>query len=350
MAGDTKQTASNNGLGRSATATGAKEEQRSVSGRDQRLPETVSTGQPTQVAQHTATHSGLVSDIKKATKSVTDYVTTAGRTSDPENTIVDAKFNKDLETLRDLHSFLIREAKSLPEDFSLGILNALKAGGANEKGRSPTADEWKAIEKKTQVLFAQLTDVDRKKFLASQMPNFLPRIAVWLVAVSIGSMIMSVVMAELTLFSVGINGAFMVFFFLVWLMSLGAIGAAAFIGFNAISVSNDITFDISDSRFIIQRIVLGALFALFFTLPFGFHEFISFARSLSTAALNRATVPTQSELAFTNQSLLLIMPFVLGYSTSLVILILNRLISSASTLFGAQPETKAKVSSGQDGR
>lgn len=349
MAGDPKQTGNNNGLGKPGAATGAKEERHALAGRDPHVKETASPSPPPSVAQKTAAQSDFVSDLKKATKTVTDYMTTAGRTTDPENTIADAKFNKDLQTLRNLHSFLIREAKSLPEDFSLGILNTLKDGGQSEKGRSPTADEWKAIEKKTQVLFAQLTDTDRKKFLASQMPNFLPRIAVWLVAVSIGSMIMSVVMAELTLFDPGINGAFMVFFFLVWLMSLGAIGAAAFIGFNAISVSTDITFDISDSNFIVQRIVLGALFALFFTLPFGFHEFISFAKSLSTAAQNRATVPTQSELAFTNQSLLLIMPFVLGYSTSLVILILNRLISSASTLFGAQ-ETKTRAASGQDGR
>ncbi|MEM8702462.1 MAG: hypothetical protein AAGF82_11605, partial [Pseudomonadota bacterium] len=234
MTGETKQTGNNNGLGRSATSAGAKEELRPLSGRDLHGSDAAAPGHAAEIRPQ----SGFVNDFKKATKTVTDYVTTAGRTSDPDNTIVDVKFNKDLETLRDLHSFLIREAKSLPEDFSLDILNTLKAGGPNEKGRSPTAEEWKAIEKKTQLLFAQLTDIDRKKFLASQMPNFLPRIAVWLVAVSIGSMIMSVVMAELTLFSVGINGAFMVFFFLVWLMSLGAIGAAAFIGFNAISVSS----------------------------------------------------------------------------------------------------------------
>jgi len=277
-----------------------------------------------------------------ATRSVRSFAT-AVWSADPNHTITDQKFNKDLETLRGLHSFLIREATTLPENFSLGELNRLKAGGGNIKGRSPTDDEWQAVEKKTQVLFALLTDANRKRFLASQMPTFLPRIAVWLVAVSIGSMILSVFMADVTLYSRGVDGALMVLFFLLWLMSLGAIGSAAFIGFNAISVTSDITFDISDSRFIIQRIVLGALFALFFTLPFGFHEYLSFVKSLSNAALNKATVPTRSEIAFTNQSLLLLMPFVLGYSTSLVILILNRMISAASTLFGAQEGSAAKA-------
>ncbi|WP_305987465.1 hypothetical protein [Roseibium sp. MMSF_3544] len=347
MAGEIKDAGNNNGLGKTPTAM-RREDARVHGGTGPSEPRTGLAPHGSEPKSQAAS-SGLTADLKKATKSVADYVTSSVRQSDPENTIVDAKFNKDLETLRSLHSFLIREAKSLPENFSLGMLNTLKTGGPGDKGRSPTAEEWQAIEKKTQVLFAQLTDADRKRFLASQMPNFLPKIAVWLVAISIGSMIMSVVMAELPLFGVGVNGAFMVFFFLLWLMSLGAIGSAAFIGFNAISVSSDITFDISDSRFIVQRIVLGALFALFFTLPFGFHEFLSFAKSLSTAALNRATVPTQSELAFTNQSLLLIMPFVLGYSTSLVILILNRMISSASTLFGAgEAAVKPKAAAPRD--
>ncbi|KZM47864.1 hypothetical protein [Labrenzia sp. OB1] len=267
-----------------------------------------------------------------------------GRSADPSHIISDQKFNKDLATLRGLHSFLIREATTLPENFSLGELNCLKAAGATVQGRSPTDSEWQAVEQKTQILFALLTDANRKRFLVSQMPNFLPRIAVWLVAVSIGSMILSVLMAEVTLYSKGVDVALMVLFFLLWLMSLGAIGSAAFIGFNAISVTSDITFDISDTRLIIQRIVLGALFALFFTLPFGFHEFLSFVKSLSNSALNKTTVPTRSEIAFTNQSLLLIMPFVLGYSTSLVILILNRMISAASTLFGAQPASAKSIS------
>ncbi|WP_299820196.1 hypothetical protein [uncultured Roseibium sp.] len=260
-----------------------------------------------------------------------------GRSAPPGHTISDQKFNKDLATLRGLHSFLIREATTLPENFSLGELNCLKAARATVTGRAPSDSEWQAVEKKTQILFALLTDANRKRFLVSQMPTFLPTIVVWLVAISIGSMILSVLMAaEVSIFSKGVDVALMVLFFLLWLMSLGAIGSAAFIGFNAISVTSDITFDISDTRLIIQRIVLGALFALFFTLPFGFHEFLSFVKSLSNSALNKTTVPTRSEIAFTNQSLLLLMPFVLGYSTSLVILILNRMISAASTLFGAQ--------------
>jgi hypothetical protein len=295
-------------------------------------------------------NTGIRSEIKQATGKLKGMATSMFNSfeppSDPANMIKDEKFIEDLRTLTSLHSFLIKEATSLPEKFKLGRLNRLKAAGPGQEGRAPSQEEWEALEEKTQVLFAHLSDADRKSFLASQMPNFLPKLAVWLVVVSIGSMILSVFMAEVTLLSKGLDGALMVLFFLLWLMSLGAIGSAAFIGFNAIAVTSDITFDISDPRLIVQRIVLGALFALFFTLPFGFHEFLAFVKSLSAAALNKTTVPTKSEVAFTNQSLLLIMPFVLGYSTSLVILILNRIISSASTLFGAQEApAKAKAKS-----
>jgi hypothetical protein len=54
---------------------------------------------------------------------------------------------------------------------------------------------------------------------------------------------------------------------------MGAIGSVAFIGMNALSVQQDVTFDLNNDRLMVLRIVLGALFGIVLTLPFGFTQF-----------------------------------------------------------------------------
>lgn len=123
-------------------------------------------------------------------------------------------------------------------------------------------------------------------------------------------------------------------YYLLWLMSLGAIGAFAFIGMNALSLQEDVTFDLTNSRLIILRITLGSLFGLVLTLPFGFDGFLVFCRSINAGT----GVGAVEKPDFTVQAILLLLPFVLGFSTSLVILILNRAVDAVQGFFGrAQP-------------
>jgi hypothetical protein len=125
-----------------------------------------------------------------------------------------------------------------------------------------------------------------------------------------------------------------VLFYLIWLVSMGCIGAVAFIGMNAISAQDDITFDISNMRLMTLRVVLGGLFALVLALPFGSQKFIEFCYFIGTG--DRVASPTNDENSFA-QVLMLTMPFLLGFSTSLVILILNQAINGVQAFFGVRP-------------
>jgi hypothetical protein len=127
-------------------------------------------------------------------------------------------------------------------------------------------------------------------------------------------------------------------FYLFWLISLGAIGSVAFIGMNALSVQQDITFDLGNKRLMLLRIVLGAMFGLVLSLPFGFQSFIDFVGSIFLVGAHRAApsgLPT-----VTKQAILLLLPFILGFSTSLVITILNRLVDAVQAFFGGSSTNK----------
>jgi len=118
--------------------------------------------------------------------------------------------------------------------------------------------------------------------------------------------------------------------YIVWIVSMGCIGAVAFVGMNAISAQADITFDISNMRLMILRVVLGGLFALVLTLPFGSEDFVDFCYIIGTGAKSDPVTGGNTVA----QILMLTMPFLLGFSTSLVILILNQLVESIQAFFG----------------
>src|SRR5258708_29306315 len=77
------------------------------------------------------------------------------------------------------------------------------------------------------------------------------------------------------------------------------------------------------------RITLGALFGLVLTLPFGFTGFRDFIAGLSGLPLPGSDPPK-----VTTQAMLLLFPFILGFSTSLVIMVLNRLVDAVQAFFG----------------
>lgn len=121
-------------------------------------------------------------------------------------------------------------------------------------------------------------------------------------------------------------------FYLVWLMSMGAIGSIAFIGMNALLVQEDITFDLLNTRLISLRIALGSTFALVLAAPFAHDGFMKFLQNVLLIKENTSLN--------VSEGLALILPFVLGFSTSVVITILNRFIEASQTFFGHTPKSK----------
>ncbi len=248
--------------------------------------------------------------------------------------INDEQFIRDLRRLKELRSFFIQEAVNIssedPTLLSFGRLNLLQY---SFKGRAPTQDEWSQVEFHTQALFRLLNDPLRRRFILGEIPSWVSALPILLAVVALLSLIGAIVVQDKDLLRLGTIGANTLPFYLVWLMSLGSIGSVAFIGMNAISVQQDITFDLTNRRLMILRITLGALFGLVLTLPFGFEGFREFIVAISRPPATGEMASPQ-RFTVTSQALLLLLPFILGFSTSLVIMILNRLVDAVQAFFG----------------
>ena len=250
----------------------------------------------------------------------------------PITTISDFSFMHDLKRLKELRSFLINEAINLrPEDdsrtLSFGGLNLLTFG---EKGRRPTEEEWTAIETHTQTLFQLMTEPLRRRFLLGQIPAWIAVLPIIFCTFAVVSLIGAATTPHVAASpGVGIGALSL---YVIWLVSLGAVGSVAFIGMNALSIQQDATFDLNNKRLMILRITLGVLFALVLAIPFGFESFMQFADQLSKGQSRPEEVA-----AFSKQVMFLLLPFVLGFSTSLVMMILNRLVDAIQIFFGKNP-------------
>jgi hypothetical protein len=244
--------------------------------------------------------------------------------------INDKQFMKDLQQLKDLRSYLIRDAVKLDAPpnsdlLSFGGLNLLRY---NAFGRAPTETEWLQLEKHTQTLFRLPAEASRRKFLFGGIPWWMSVVPVVLGGVAFGSLSLSVLLGTKSVGSkIETLPAIILPFCSSWLASMGAIGAIAFIGMNALSVQEDITFDLTNSRLMTLRIVLGALFGLILTLPFGFTDFVQFCGNIADGTL-------VADDKATKQAIFLLLPFVLGFSTPLVILVLNRSVEAIQSFFG----------------
>ncbi len=140
-----------------------------------------------------------------------------------------------------------------------------------------------------------------------------------------------------------------------WILALGGLGSCAFLGTTLISENARLNttsvlttqspsggqisseFDLTDRNLILTRIVIGILFAflLGLSLSSGSLKFIvgqvvegnAFSQSASANTLKSA----QEYAAILGLTLL---PFVVGFSTTLILGIMDRFVSSIRTIFG----------------
>jgi len=270
----------------------------------------------------------------------------AGTKTLPNADVIDDEwFITNLKQLRALSTYVVHEGihvevKDGVDPLDLRTLNRLRAPrGPSERGRSPKNMEWEAVDLHRRLLFGSLSTAQRRRFSLSTVPAVLAWLPLVLGCVAFLSMIFAVVTAQHPI-SAG-TGVFI--FYLIWLMSLGAIGSITFIGLYVLSAQEDVSFDIANWQLIVLRIELGALFALVLTLPFGFQAFMDFCADIRAAighaaqvlaTAQSATAPTMAGQTATGESwgrwteaLTLVAPFMFGFGTSLVSLVLNRMIT-----------------------
>ena len=207
-----------------------------------------------------------------------------------------------------------------------------------KKYSTPELSDWNLIETKITDFMSMLTDSEIKiveiKHIAQEM---LARCALGLLLLSIASLLASTFTERPSL---------LISCFIVWLAATGALGSAAFVYVNALSIETDPNVVVTSRTFVKLRLILGALFAMIISLPFHYPVFFKFEHSLKTLT-NSSENAHQAVANMDVNSFLLILPFVLGFSTPLVLCILSRLVESVRALFGLGAATPQRSAEGQ---
>jgi hypothetical protein len=240
------------------------------------------------------------------------------------NVIANADFCLHLNKLLGLRDFIVSQnikdqSKSEPASIVIGRFNSFRYA---EKGRQVSDAEWDELNEKLQYFYGLLNDTERRKFHFKRAAPMLKMLPTLLVGMSVILLIIPALYANITH-----EATPWVYFtvFLLWTVAVGALGSMAFILVNALGIQVDPTVDVTDRDSTWFRVLLGALFAIILTLPFGYPSFQQFSSQIAT--------PEQALIDF-NQAALLLMPFLFGFSTSLVLTVLNRLVESVQTFFG----------------
>jgi hypothetical protein len=258
------------------------------------------------------------------------------------NGISDRRFAAQLESIQKVKQFLFSEKVLLQPDIlesvDLGSLNNLKYA---PNGRVPTEGEWKALDQKLASLTPLMTPALRWKFRISELQFFFITIPIVLMGTTV---IATFSLALLMTFGERESIFFVapyVITFLVWTLSQGALGACAFLCVSATvhalkerSASSPLynTIDVTDENILGVRIILGALFALLVALPIGGRSIVI----VYQAFLETHPIPTIEDW------IIVLIPFMFGFSTTLVLAIFNKIIGGISALFGISAETTAR--------
>ena len=204
--------------------------------------------------------------------------------------------------------------------FNFGALNQLQYG---DSGRPPTVEEWDLLDARSQTLGSYLDDQLRSRFQLRQTANLIAWLPIFFIVIALFSLVSATVASDRPTLLLA---------YLFWTICLGGLGAIAFLSVNALSIQTDVTFDLADKSLLAVRIVLGSFLGLVLSIPFGFDGFVAFCESMRRAAPSTETSNTIVSVRL--QAALLLLPFIVGFSTSLVILILKRFVESIAVFFG----------------
>ncbi len=245
-------------------------------------------------------------------------------------------FIEQVDVFRSIKKFLFNEGVSVKEKDlqTLSKASYLTSMTLDLAAPPPSADDWTNLENAVFALYAYLEDEKlRTRYRLNFATALLFSLPLWFVAgacVALG--IVNVV--GIYHYSESAPGQIWgLVAFILWLLCLGGIGAVAYIYVNALSIQNDPTVDVSNRGFVWGRVIIGCLFALVLSLAIPWQQ--PQLQQQNPGELLRFATGGSGTGNLTH-SALLITPFLLGFSTNLVLLILRKLIESAQTLFGIQ--------------
>ncbi len=255
--------------------------------------------------------------------------------------ISDRRFAAQLGAIEALKQFLYDEEILIKgvhvETIDLGSLNNLKYAA---DGRLPTEDEWRALDQKLVALTPMLTPELRWKLRVRQLSFFFRTLPIISILASVVTTYCLIVINELI---ADHNSVLYVILYtgtnIVWTISQGALGACAFLSISVMALiskkralSDGLypAVDITDKTILAARVILGALFALLLGLPVA-------GSALATIWLSFKSGARPPPI---NDYILVLAPFMFGFSTTLVLSIFDRIVKGIGVLFGVSRETK----------
>ncbi len=253
---------------------------------------------------------------------------------EPHTAIANQRFIRQLDELRGLKEFLFEEKVQFKEDDLDSIdLEELNNLSYSTSGRVPTADEWRTLDEKLTKLASYLGDDLRRKIRLRELRVFFRTLPIIFLVLSV---ITSIVYLILPLFpgSSAWRLSLWMLILSIWAISQGGLGACAFLGTSVITKSSIVneptpreSIDLTDHNFLIIRVILGTLFAVLLGLPFsplGLNAF---------TGLYWSVPPSESNLMFS------LIPFLAGFSTNLVLVILGKFVVAIEAVFGLSGRT-----------
>ncbi len=247
--------------------------------------------------------------------------------------IANERFIRQLDELRQLKEFLFEEKVQFkPEDLDSIDLEELNNLTYQASGRVPNAGEWRTLDEKLAKLTAYLGDDLRRKIRVRELGLFFKTLPIFFLAFSVVSTIAYLILPYFHLASGSIWRILLWLIIVsVWAISQGGLGACAFLGTSVIARSSIINespsrenIDLTDRNSLFIRVTLGTLFAVLLGLPFsplGLNVFIPLY-------WNHEILPRESDLVFS------LIPFLAGFSTNLVLVILGKFVVAIETVFG----------------
>jgi hypothetical protein len=254
----------------------------------------------------------------------------------PENQLSPAKisdrlFVRQLGYTRSLVTFLIRRQAltEKPPDL-LANLAALGRMRYSPRGRAASEEEWRKLYAISHGLTSELPLEIATAFSIWRLRTFFGLFPLIF-------LIMGIAALEATYLEGYAVGGWYYFIGLAavlsWTCALGGLGTSAFFGTSllaqlASATGNDQAKfkEITDDTYLRTRLMIGILFAFVLGLPFGH-------LSLDTASASLFKDVVWNAELFTT-ILHILAPFLLGFSTALVLSILERLIEGIKTTFG----------------
>jgi hypothetical protein len=253
---------------------------------------------------------------------------------DSRNFISDKRFANQLGEIHKLKNFLFEEKVVLaPEKQELVDLGPLNNMRYRHFGRVPDLSEWKLLDEKLSALSSTLDEALRQKLRIRELSMYFGTMPIWFLSGSIVAIIYCFLYPKfLDRNSVSFTASFLSSL-VVWTISQGGLGACALLGTRAamkraeganISETLEGDVDVTDKNILKIRILLGCLFGILLGLPFS---------SKGLDEIKRLIFEDKAELDAASFTFIVV-PFMLGFSTNLVLAILDRFIVSIRTFFG----------------